>query len=152
MAHHGNTPGNLISRAPTVSTSVLPCVSVLLIHTGVPAGASTFFHIMQMSVYTGPPKLFFVINNSCPLSFSATDGAPVYFLDILKNGVSFKDATTESVLATASLASILATPLQHTLTVTYGPTGSLNYVITNSQTGASIFKYSMKGHVGSGGN
>ncbi|KZP32176.1 hypothetical protein FIBSPDRAFT_848533 [Athelia psychrophila] len=96
-------------------------------------GSTTFFHIMQI--------------------FSAAEANPAFFLDILKQGVSFKDVQAGRVVATTSVATILATPLQHSLQVTYGPTGSIKYSITNSRTGASILQYSEPlGSVGAGGN
>ncbi|KAF7986838.1 hypothetical protein HWV62_12606 [Athelia sp. TMB] len=84
--------------------------------------------------------------------FSDTGGGPALFLDILSSGVSLKDVETETVLATATTASLFATPLLHTLSVTYGPSGSFNYAITNSQTGASILKASTTGTIGTGEN
>ncbi|KAF7980787.1 hypothetical protein HWV62_36855 [Athelia sp. TMB] len=76
-----------------------------------------------------------------------------FFLDILQSGVSLKDVKAGAVVATTSVASMLGTPLQHTLTVTYGPAGSINYSIVNSQTQKSIFKYSKANvSVGAGGN
>ena len=91
-------------------------------------------------------------SSSAP-SFSATEANPAFFLDILKSGVSFKDVEAGAVVATASVASVLGTPLQHTLSVTYGPAGSLNYSIVNSQTQKPIFNYiKANGSVGAGGN
>jgi len=95
-------------------------------------GSDTFFHIMQI--------------------FSDTGGGPAVFLDILASGISLKDVTTDTIVATATLASFFETPLLHTLSVTYGPSGSFNYAITNSQTGASILQASQTGAVGSGEN
>lgn len=86
------------------------------------------------------------------ISFSDTGGGPAVFLDILASGISLKDVATDTIVATAALASFFETPLLHTLSVTYGPSGSFNYAITNSQTGASILKASQTGAVGSGEN
>jgi hypothetical protein len=86
------------------------------------------------------------------LSFSAGDGAPAYFSNLLTNTLEFTDYQTGETLASVPVAQTLGRPLQHTLYVTYGPGGSVNYVISDTSTGTSILSYqSGVRNVGTGG-
>ena len=86
------------------------------------------------------------------MSFSTGDNGPVHTLDIHDDQVVLGDAKAGVNLASIPLSAYVDRPLLHTLTVKYGPLGSLEYAATNSQTGASINKYkSTSLSVGTGG-
>ncbi|KAF8343003.1 uncharacterized protein EI90DRAFT_3031035 [Cantharellus anzutake] len=96
-------------------------------------GGTRFFHTMQI--------------------FSATYGGPVYFTNLLVQGFQFQDAVTNEVLASIPVSDILCRPLQHTIDITYGQNGRINYVITDSTTGTIVMSYrSGQRSVGTGAN
>ncbi|KAF8313784.1 hypothetical protein DL93DRAFT_1117928 [Clavulina sp. PMI_390] len=94
-------------------------------------GSTSFFHLMQI--------------------FSTADSGPVYFMDIIKDMVYVKDVAAGTYLASATLADFSNRPLLHTMTITYGPSGSVQFAITDSQTGAAVLSFSKSGGIGSDG-
>ncbi|KAF8313836.1 hypothetical protein DL93DRAFT_1125129 [Clavulina sp. PMI_390] len=94
-------------------------------------GSTTFFHLMQI--------------------FSTATGGSIFFLDIIKNMVYIKDVVAGVYAASAPLSSFENRPLQHTMNITYGPSGNIWYSVTDSQTNAPIISFSKTGGIGSGG-
>lgn len=129
---------------------------------------------MQMYVICSPGFTLIeaskLIRSHC-YSFSTANSGPVYFLDILEDAAEIKDVLAGTVVASAPLSSFLNRSLLHTMTVReryffasfpfliswlrsqvkYGPSGSITYAVTDSQTGASILSFSKTGAVGGDG-
>ncbi|KAF8313783.1 hypothetical protein DL93DRAFT_2058671, partial [Clavulina sp. PMI_390] len=93
--------------------------------------SASFFHLMQI--------------------FSTGDSGPVYFMDIIEDMVYVKDVAAGTYLTSATLANFSNRPLLHTMTITYGPSGSIQFAITDSQTGAAVLSFSKSGGIGSDG-
>ncbi|KAF8313785.1 hypothetical protein DL93DRAFT_2167593 [Clavulina sp. PMI_390] len=92
-------------------------------------GSTSFFHIMQI----------------------VTTGGPIYFMDIIEDMVYVKDVAAGTHLASATLADFSNRPLLHTMTITYGPSGSIKFAIADSQTGDAVLSFSKSGGIGSDG-
>ncbi|KAF8313786.1 hypothetical protein DL93DRAFT_1118251 [Clavulina sp. PMI_390] len=95
------------------------------------AGSTSFFHLMQI--------------------FSTAIDNPVFVLDIIKDMVYVKDTAAGTYIASATLADFSNRPLLHTMNITYGPSGSIKFAITDSQTGAAVLSFSKSGGIGSDG-
>ncbi|KAI0795130.1 hypothetical protein C8Q75DRAFT_530421 [Abortiporus biennis] len=99
-------------------------------------GTSThFFHLMQV--------------------FSDGQGEPVVTLDAVNGQLAIVDVArgcTTNKCPAVAISQFTDRTTLHTIKVTFGPNGKLNYAITNADTGASILSYSATGAMGSGGS
>lgn len=85
-------------------------------------------------------------------SFSQADDGPVFTADIKKDDFEFDDFESGTTVASTPLANVYDRTLQHTLTVEYGSSGSIDYAITDAETGAAILSYAKSGrYTGTGG-
>lgn len=96
-------------------------------------GTSThFFHLMQL--------------------YSRGDGAPIVTLDALSGKVTVRDykrSCASTQCPSVALSSFTGKTTVHTMSVTYGPQGKMNYVITDFQTRKVILSYKVSGPMGS---
>lgn len=95
---------------------------------------------------------FSILILNVSLSFSKSDANPVYFLDVLKSQVVLKDVKANQIVASTDLSNFLQRPLQHSLTVTFGPNGNIDYQVTDGSSGAMVLGWTKpSAAVGSGG-
>ncbi|KIY49661.1 hypothetical protein FISHEDRAFT_72301 [Fistulina hepatica ATCC 64428] len=96
-------------------------------------GTSTsFFHLMQL--------------------FSRDSGSPVVTLDAVKDTVAIRDYANgcpRSGCPSIPLDSFTNRTTLHTMKVKFGPSGSLNYAITDSSSGAKLLTYKVTEAIGS---
>ncbi|KZS93859.1 hypothetical protein SISNIDRAFT_410813 [Sistotremastrum niveocremeum HHB9708] len=97
-------------------------------------GTSThFFHLMQV--------------------FDETADGPVVTLDAVSNKLSIKDYATARTDCGGTCPSVALTNYNgittlHSMTVTFGQSGSLSYKVTNAKSGATVISYSAAGAMG----
>ena len=90
--------------------------------------------------------------NAISSSFSTGDSGPVFTADIRGTNLELDDVHGGTTVASTPLTNIYERTLQHTLTVEYGPTGSINYAITDASSGAKLLSYAKSGrYTGTGG-
>jgi len=93
-----------------------------------------FFHLMQI--------------------FSTGDGGPIITVDAVSNKVAVEDNARDCSTThcpSVALSSWTDRTIQNTLTATFGPSGRINYTMTDAHTGASIMHYAVSGAMGTGG-
>ncbi|KAJ3717062.1 hypothetical protein C8R42DRAFT_588070 [Lentinula raphanica] len=97
-----------------------------------PVGTSNhFFHLMQL--------------------FSRDDGGPIITLDAINGAIAIKDNyrdCSQTGCPSISLSAFTGKTTIHDVTVKYGSSGSIKYVITDSATSKVLLSYSATGKMG----